>query len=130
MPATKPPTTLLALAVVGGIALHSYEFTVATGSGTSSFAFWLLVWSVLPFAVAFALSQSRVGQARAAGYAWASLLGSIYMHLSVFVQPTASTAALGLLFMPLWNLLLLGPVGLLVVWGLKASSSSSGSNAA
>jgi hypothetical protein len=52
------------------------------------------------------------------------------MHYVVFVQPTGSTAALGLLFMPLWNLLLLGPIGLLVVWGLEASSSGNGSNAA
>jgi hypothetical protein len=128
--ATKSPIPWLALPVVAGIALHTYEFTFATGSGSSSFAIWLLAWSVLPFAVALVLSRLRFGPAKAAGFAWASLLGSVYMHFSVFLQPTASTAALGLLFMPLWNLLLLGPVGLLVAWGLGASNSRSGSNAA
>ena len=130
MLASKSPIIWLALPVVAGIALHLYEFTVATGSGHDSFANWLLAWSSLPFAVALGLSRTRAGPARAAGYAWASLLGSLYMHFSVFVQPTASTAALGLLFMPLWNLLLIGPMGFLVVWGLNASSSGSGSNAA
>jgi hypothetical protein len=130
MLAPKSAITWLALPVVAGIALHSYEFSIASRPGSGSSALWILAWSLLPFTVALVLSQLRVGPARAAGYAWASLLGSAYMHFSVFVIPTGSTAALGLIFMPLWNLLLLGPLGLLVVWGLNASTSGSGSNAA
>ena len=35
---------------------------------------------------------------------------------SAFIHPTSSTAALGLLFMPLWNLLFFAPVGALLGW--------------
>lgn len=38
----------------------------------------------------------------------------VWMHLEIFVFPSSSTAALGLLFMPLWNLVLVIPVSYLV----------------
>lgn len=50
------------------------------------------------------MPRLSVTAARAAGYAWASLPGSVYMHYAGFVRPSGSTAALGLLFVPLWNL--------------------------
>ncbi len=128
--AVKKPLLWLLVPVTAGVLLHSYELFKAMGTGNNSFAIGLLAWSALPYAVALALAGLRVRPSRAAGFAWASLVGSLYMHYVVFVQPTGSTAALGLLFMPLWNLLLLGPIGLLVVWGLEASSSGNGSNAA
>lgn len=45
-----------------------------------------------------------------------ALAADVFMHYSVFVAPKGSTAALGLLFMPLWNLLLIGPAGALLCW--------------
>ena len=50
------------------------------------------------------------------GGAAASLLADIYMHYSVFVAPKGSTAALGLLALPIWNLLVIGPAGAVLLW--------------
>jgi hypothetical protein len=54
----------------------------------------------------------------ALGIAAGALLGDLLMHYWVFIAPAHSTAALGLLVMPLWNLMILSPIGALVVWGI------------
>lgn len=54
----------------------------------------------------------------ALGFAAGALIGDLHMHYSVFIAPKGFTAALGLLFMPLWNLLIMGPVGALVGWAI------------
>ena len=120
----------LALPVGAGVLLHAYQALVASSGANTAFAFGLFLWSTVPFAIAAVMDRLGVNRFRAAAFAWASLLGSVYMHFAVFVQPTGSTAALGLLFMPLWNLLLIGPAGLLAAWGLQASASGTGRNAA
>jgi hypothetical protein len=122
------PLWWLVLPAVAGAMLHVYEASMAESSSNQGFIAGLLLWSILPFCVAALLLKFGVGVPRAAGYAWASLLGSMYMHATVFVQPTSSTASLGLLFMPLWNLILIGPAGLFIAWGFQAFRRSSRSD--
>ena len=65
-----------------------------------------------------------------AGFAFGALAGDMFMHYSAFINPKGSTAALGLLSMPLWNLALLGPMGTLVPWAFSRRRGGEGQNAA
>jgi hypothetical protein len=89
-------------------------FKAEGGAGT--FLVGLVMLSCLPYAIAAVLALSRRGQVIGLGGAAAALLADIYMHYSVFVAPKGSTAALGLLAMPFWNLLVIGPAGAALLW--------------
>ena len=108
-----------ALATCGlGVALHAYTALFKAEGGFSTFLVGLVVWSCLPYAVAALVATRGKRPAIALGAALGALAGDLFMHYSVFVAPKGSTAALGLLFMPLWNLLLLAPAGAVVAWAL------------
>ena len=128
-----PKTSLrwpLLVPVFGGVALHLYEALFASTPGANGFLLGLLAWSLSPFLIGLLLWRVGVSHALASGYSWASLVGALYVHYTVFIRPTGSTAALGLLFMPLWNLLVLGPVGMGLSWGLRSHTSGGGKSEA
>lgn len=100
-----------------GILLHLYTALFLADGGLSWFLLGLAVLSCLPYAIAVALARIRRASVLSLGWAIASLLADLYMHYSVFVAPKGSTAALGLLFMPVWNLLVVGPAGAVLLWG-------------
>jgi hypothetical protein len=87
----------------------------AEGSA-SAFLIGLVLVSCSPYAVAAVLALSRCGGTLGLGGAAASLLADVYTHYSVFGAPEGSTAALGLLVMPFWNLLAIGPAGAMTLW--------------
>lgn len=101
-----------------GVALHLYTALFEVEGGPSAFVVGLLVWSCLPYVIAAVLGTRGKLPAIALGAALGALAGDLLMHYSVFVAPQGSTAALGLLFMPLWNLLLLAPAGAAIAWAL------------
>jgi hypothetical protein len=113
----RKPLPLVAV-VAAGVLLHAYTMLVAAARPIGVFHLALFAWSCLPYIVAALLPRSHVAPGTAAGFALGALLGDLYMHYSVFVAPRGSTAALGLLVMPLWNLLLLGPLGALAARAL------------
>jgi len=43
----------------------------------------------------------------------------ILIHVEVFISPPGSTAAVGLVFMPLWNSVLVIPIGCSVGWVIE-----------
>jgi len=100
-----------------GVLLHVYTAVFRADGGLSWFLLGLVLLSCLPYGIAAALTRARRAHMLALGWAIASLLADLYMHYSVFVAPKGSTAALGLLFMPIWNLLVIGPAGAVAVWG-------------
>jgi hypothetical protein len=108
----------LVIPITLGVALHLYTAAFEVEGGASAFLLGLVVFSVLPYAVAALLPRLRVSRVAASGYAFGALAGDAFMHYSAFVAPKGSTAALGLLFMPLWNLLLVGPAAALIAWGV------------
>ncbi|MES2610280.1 MAG: hypothetical protein V4679_08575 [Pseudomonadota bacterium] len=117
MPSSHPAkTTALALCGVG-VALHLYTalFKAEGGMDAIAFLIGLLLWSCTPYAIAALLSRGR-RVLWGLGAAAACLAADVFMHYSVFIAPKGSTAALGLLFMPLWNLLVIGPAGALLFW--------------
>jgi hypothetical protein len=109
--------TALAACVLG-VALHAYTALFKAEGGFSTFLVGLFVWSCLPYAIAALVATRGRQPAMALGAALGALAGDLFMHYSVFVAPKGSTAPLGLLFMPLWNLLLLAPAGAAVAWAV------------
>jgi hypothetical protein len=117
--------------VATGCTLHLYTFSLNATGTWSLFMFGLLAFSATPYLVALFIGRFRFAAGGGLGFAAAALLGDLYMHYSVFIAPKGSTAALGLLFMPIWNLLLLGPFGGLVGWATtKVASKRRAKNAA
>jgi chromate transport protein ChrA len=45
-----------------------------------------------------------------------ALLFDLVTHYDAFVNPKGSTAALALIFVPLWNTLVFSPVAIFVAW--------------
>jgi hypothetical protein len=70
-----------------------------------------LAWGTLPYLVIFALRNKTFYGALFA--ATVVFCFDLMMHLEVFYFPSSSTAALGLLFMPFWNLVLFTPLSFL-----------------
>ena len=121
----------LLLAISAGCLLHLYTFAFKAEGGWSLFVVALFAYSLSPYAVASILARFRPAMSGALGFAAGALAGDLFMHYSVFIAPKGSTAALGLLFMPIWNLLLLGPIGALVGWAsARFVSKRSAENAA
>ena len=107
---------LYALLIVAGLGLHVYVSFV-DASEVSPFALGLLAWSALPYVAAFVLALIA-GRAMVGLLATALVLAvDAWTYYEVFLDPTASTAALALLWMPLWNLVLVVPLGAGVAWG-------------
>ena len=96
---------------MSAVALHLYTATFQVEGGLSLFLVGLFLWSCTPYFVALVLLLLSKKPALAMGYAAVSLGFDIFMFFSVFIRPTSSTAALGLIVMPFWNLFLLGPAG-------------------
>jgi hypothetical protein len=96
--------------------LHLYTAIFHAEGRQSVYLFVWFLWSCAPYVVALALLLLVKKPTLALGFGAASLCFDIFMFISVFVRPTSSTAALGLVVMPFWNLILFGPAGALVVW--------------
>ena len=92
----------LALAVL----LHGYE-NLFRSSGTS---YGWLAWALLPYALVLALACFKgTRQASIAGGVVALLLDGL-VHYDVFVNPQGSTAALAVIWIPIWSTLIFVPV--------------------
>ncbi len=130
MPSSMPAKTALMLCAAG-VALHLYTavFKASADAGASTFLVGLWLFSCAPYGIAAVLVRRR-RPVWALGAAAASLAADVFMHYSVFIAPKGSTAALGLLFMPLWNLLVIGPAGALVfgfalwAWGQRSGGQT------
>jgi hypothetical protein len=111
--------TCISLAATG-FCLHSYTMLFLgdyrAGTFLFGFALSLWLWSLLPYAAGLLLYWKLFWQLKAVGWLICVLIMDLLMHRAVFIEPESSTAALGLLFMPLWNLLVVGPAGALLGW--------------
>jgi hypothetical protein len=117
MPASSVvPARLALFTASAGVLLHVYTALFKADGGISMFLVGLFLASCLPYALAAALVRWSKAAPFALGFALASLAGDLFMHYSVFIAPKGSTAALGLLFMPAWNLFIIGPAGGTVFW--------------
>jgi hypothetical protein len=118
MQASRLPSIALTISGTGS-ALHLYTTTFKAEGEASFFLVALFLWSCVPYAVGAALSRFVRTQVIAFGAVSACLAADAFMHYFVFIAPKGSTAALGLLFMPLWNLAAVGPLGALLAWAVS-----------
>lgn len=96
--------------------MHLYTAIFEAEGSPSLFLFGWFLWSCAPYFVALVLLFLAKKPALAVGFAAASLGFDIFVFVSVFIRPTSSTAALGLIVMPFWNLVLFGPAGAFIAW--------------
>jgi hypothetical protein len=75
----------------------------------SAFSLGLFAFSCAPYATMYVLATPLKQPIAGAAGATAALIADVGMFWSVFVEPKGSTAAIGLLFMPIWNLLVIAP---------------------
>lgn len=101
---------------VTGVMLHLYTAAFKAEGGQSLFLVGLFLWSCAPYFVSLGLLFLGKKHVPAMGYSAVSLGFDVYTYVTVFLRPASSTAALGLVAMPLWNLLLFGPAGAFVAW--------------
>jgi hypothetical protein len=86
-------------------------------AGASRFLFAMLAWNLAPVVVGSFAAYSKY-QREGVGWLLATLASSSWAVWIGLLHPKGSTAALIFLFLPLWNLLAIGPLGALlaVVW--------------
>ena len=109
---------LATIPIAAGVLVHAYTVLFVADGPFGLFHVGIFLWSCLPYAVCVGLW--KLGwTAPSAGGARLALAADIWMHYQVFVAPGGSTAALGLLFMPLWNLLIFVPLGALLGWWIS-----------
>jgi hypothetical protein len=103
---------------------HLYVTAVATrGDGPWGFLLGLLAWNLAPVFIGGAMLYSRFNR-QGLGWLLATLVASLTAVWLGLVAPRGSTAALIFLFMPLWNLLFVGPAGALIATFAKRRGSA------
>ncbi len=102
-----------------GVVLHLYTGFFRGDGGFDLFKAKLLFFSCVPYficTIIVFLKKDDIIVLFGAGF---PLVLDLFMHYSVFINPTSSTAALGLLFMPIWNIVVFMPLGFLFGFCLK-----------
>jgi hypothetical protein len=95
-----------------GVGLHTYIWSFEA----SSFAiqYWLL--ALVPYAASGILLFLFKRPHAAAGAMILPALLDVATFYSVFIDPRGSTAALGLILVPLWNIAIFAPIGAAIGW--------------
>lgn len=93
-----------------------------SASGFSGFTIGLLLWSIFPYGIALALSYALERKRIVLWGLIPIFLFDLLMFGEVFIFPSSSTASIGLLFMPLWNLVLILPGGMILGLGMEKIS--------
>ncbi len=93
------------LIILSGIGLHTYTLLSTFSLGHAVFLIGLMLVSIFPYAICLVLTLVKPGFYWVSfGGALAALVVDSLTYHSVFISPHSSTAALALLFSPLWNL--------------------------
>ena len=108
----RPPKVVILPALIAG-ALHGYEhFYLDSGDAGIGWLMWpMLGYAILIFVGCIPLLSVPAGAAMAV-----LLAIDLLVHYDVFIAPKSSTAALALMFVPLWNILVFGPAAFLIAW--------------
>jgi hypothetical protein len=111
--------------ILSGIGLHTYTLLSTLSSEHTAFSIGLMLVSIFPYCICLLLSLIKPAFYWVSfGGALAALVIDALTYHSVFISPQSSTAALGLLFAPLWNLFLLMPIEMVLGYGIKKSRES------
>jgi hypothetical protein len=103
-------------AALAGIFLHSFEMVIGFEVQPRSVSLALLVWSCLPYfsglLLIFALRRAVIPLFGVVG----PLIVDVLNHYLVFIAPLSSTGGLNLFWIPLWNMLVVQPIGCAIAW--------------
>jgi hypothetical protein len=113
IPRSVPNPYVVTVLLVAG-ALHVYEQLPA--SSPSTFGYGWVLWALTPYIVCTAVSCFRPVRAPALFGAVVALGFDLVAHYDVFINPQGSTAALALVFIPLWNTIAFAPLAIFVAW--------------
>jgi hypothetical protein len=112
----------LSISVIGfGILLHGYSFAFNYKGKWDSFFFEILLLSMLPYLICTVILFVKKKTWMPFTGAAVPLLADLFTYYSVFIKPEVSTASLALFWVPVWNLILLLPIGLLIGHGIDKS---------
>ncbi len=122
---SAPHAYVMGIAVVAA-GLHAYEH-VYKSSGGPSIGF--LLWSMVPYGLCLTLSAFPATRVPVIAGAALTLVFDLWGHYSVFVNPQGSTAALALLFIPLWSTVIVVPLTTFVAWSITQRRRSAQADA-
>ena len=111
---------------IAAVALHAYEH-VYKNAGDPSPGF--LLWAMVPYVLCLSLSAFAGIRASVIAGGAVALAFDLWGHYSVFINPKGSTAALALLFIPLWSTIIVVPLATFIAWSISQRRSSSQGNA-
>ena len=97
-----------------GLFLHIYTATKASTNSIDAFGVGLIIWSWVPYLICALLTLPDGKYFSAIGGAYTILLVDIMMSYSLFTGLGGSTAGIGVLFMPFWNIVLFMPLGMFI----------------
>jgi hypothetical protein len=100
------------IVIAAAVALHAYEQTAKSADPSPIF----FLWSMFPYSVVLLILLSCDSALPAAFGATAAFALDCMMYHDVFIAPKSSTAALGLLAMPLWSAFVVLPIVIFIVW--------------
>jgi len=107
------PSRVIALVLMlYGLVLHTFTWTVMASS--FSLGFWLL--SLSPYMASALLYFAFRRPHAAAGAVIPPAVLDAGAYYWAFVDPQSDMAGLGLLVVPIWNILLLAPIGAGIGW--------------
>jgi hypothetical protein len=109
----RPPVAVLLIALPG-VVLHVYE----QAAKSSEFSPGWLLWALVPYVLCIAASTVPACRAPAIAGVTVVLMFDLYVHDAVFLHPRSSTAALAMIFAPLWSALVFAPVTMMVAWAV------------
>jgi hypothetical protein len=98
---------------IAAIGLHAYEeFYKSDGAPSIRY----LLWAMMPYGLCIVLSAFRkIRKVVILGIIFAFVF-DLWGYYAVFINPQSSTAALVLLFIPLWNTVILVPLMTFIAW--------------
>ncbi len=100
---------------LAGVLLQGYIAFVMPDGHLDAWLAGLFLYSCLPYAICWVIATRSSPLAGFFG-ALAALIADMMTFYDVFVAPTSSTAALGLVIAPAVNLVLFMPIGLIIGW--------------
>jgi hypothetical protein len=107
------------LIIGSALLLHAYTAFIKSEGGTTPFSIGLMLWSWLPYLLsAWFFSLMRRPLVPLCGVI-PPLIIDAWTFYAVFIRPQSSTAALALIWVPLWNLVIFMPLGMLIGWILS-----------
>jgi hypothetical protein len=110
----------LSIGVVAfGLIIHVYTYIFKAQNKFDFETFGFLLMALMPYIICLIIILTKNNSVMPLTGSILPLLIDTFTYYSVFIKPSSSTASLALLWMPIWNMLLILPLGLLIGYGIE-----------